>query len=166
MSLPPISASLSWGARNFPYAQMASNTSQQALLNPGDALFLRARWFHMASPTADIDVAVNIFCRSSESLYRTGRGIYRNRDLAAYDQGRQEVVHVVKCFRRLPHKIRQFYLARLADKLVHKPPRRRILRRGQFQLLQRRHSARLCLGLFRGGYYPCLVGAMFRWRFA
>ena len=66
---------------------LASNSSHQALLNPGDALFLPAMWLRSASPTADMDVAANPFFRGLERAYSTGRDVYRNRDLAAYEKG-------------------------------------------------------------------------------
>ncbi|KAM0420699.1 hypothetical protein ACHAPT_011481 [Fusarium lateritium] len=99
--------------------QLALTHPYEAMLNPGDALFLPAMWFHTATPTADLSVAVNVFFRDLESGYSTGRDVYGNRDLAAYEKGRLDVARTVKSFERLPPELRHFYLARLADELLH-----------------------------------------------
>ncbi|KAJ4228247.1 tRNA methyltransferase ppm2 [Fusarium solani] len=99
--------------------QLALTHPYEAMLNPGDVLFLPAMWFHTATPTADLSVAVNVFFRDLESGYSTGRDVYGNRDLAAYEKGRQDVARIAKSFERLPPELRHFYLARLADELLH-----------------------------------------------
>ncbi|KAF4982543.1 hypothetical protein FZEAL_1853 [Fusarium zealandicum] len=98
--------------------QLGMTHPHEAVLNPGDVLFLPAMWFHTATPTADLSVAVNVFFRDLESGYSTGRDVYGNRDLAAYEKGRQDVARVAKSFDRLPPEIRRFYLARLAEELL------------------------------------------------
>ncbi|KAM5357826.1 hypothetical protein ACJZ2D_015869 [Fusarium nematophilum] len=99
--------------------QLGSTYPHEAVLNPGDALFLPAMWFHTATPTTDLSIAINIFFRDLEAGYSVGRDVYGNRDLAAYEKGRQEVARIAKSFDRLPSDIRHFYLARLADELLH-----------------------------------------------
>ncbi|KAM0328356.1 hypothetical protein ACHAPQ_007149 [Fusarium lateritium] len=99
--------------------QLASTSPYEAFLNPGDLLFIPAMWFHTASPITDISVAVNIFFRDLDSGYSTGRDVYGNRDLAAYEKGRQDIGRIAKSFDRLPSEIRQFYLTRLANELLH-----------------------------------------------
>ncbi|RSL61585.1 tRNA wybutosine-synthesizing protein 4 [Fusarium duplospermum] len=99
--------------------QLALTHPYEAMLNPGDVLFLPAMWFHTATPTADLSVAVNVFFRDLESGYSTGRDVYGNKDLAAYEKGRQDVARIAKSFERLPPELRHFYLARLADELLH-----------------------------------------------
>ena len=98
--------------------QLGQAHPHEAMLNPGDVLFLPAMWFHTATPTTDLSVAINIFFRDLESGYSTGRDVYGNRDLAAYEKGRQDVARLAKSFERLPREIRRFYLERLADELV------------------------------------------------
>ncbi|CEI62943.1 tRNA wybutosine-synthesizing protein 4 [Fusarium venenatum] len=98
--------------------RLASTNPYEAFLNPGDLLFIPAMWFHTASPLADLSVAVNVFFRDLESGYSTGRDVYGNRDLAAYEKGRQDISRITKSFDRLPSEIRQFYLRRLADELL------------------------------------------------
>ena len=99
--------------------QLLGTHPYEAKLEAGDLLFLPTMWFHTATPTTDLSVAVNYFFRDLESGYASGRDVYGNRDLAAYEKGRQEVARVAKGFERLPPEIRQFYLARLADELLH-----------------------------------------------
>ncbi|KAH7173650.1 leucine carboxyl methyltransferase 2 [Fusarium flagelliforme] len=99
--------------------RLASTNPHEAYLNPGDLLFIPAMWFHTASPITNLSVAINVFFRDLESGYSTGRDVYGNRDLAAYEKGRQDIGRIVKSFDRLPPDIRQFYLKRLADELLH-----------------------------------------------
>ncbi|KAK2927506.1 JmjC domain [Fusarium oxysporum f. sp. vasinfectum] len=100
--------------------EFVSTNPYEAILNPGDLLFIPAMWLHTASPTTDLSVAVNVFFRDLDSGYSTGRDVYGNRDLAAYEKARQDISRIVKIFDRLPSEIRDFYLTRLADELLHK----------------------------------------------
>ncbi|KAF4335043.1 leucine carboxyl methyltransferase 2 [Fusarium beomiforme] len=100
--------------------QLAVTTPYEAILHPGDLLFIPAMWLHTASPTTDLSIAVNVFFRDLDSGYSTGRDVYGNRDLAAYEKARQDISRLVKSFDRLPAEVRHFYLTRLADELLHK----------------------------------------------
>ncbi|KAG5749106.1 hypothetical protein H9Q69_011561 [Fusarium xylarioides] len=101
--------------------ELVSTTNPyEAILEPGDLLYIPAMWLHTASPTTDLSVAVNVFFRDLDSGYSTGRDVYGNRDLAAYEKARQDISRIVKSFDRLPSEIRDFYLKRLADELLHK----------------------------------------------
>lgn len=97
---------------------LAATHPHVAHLKPGDVLFLPPLWLHTATPTTDMSVAVNVFFRDLESGYSAGRDVYGNRDLAAYEKGRQEVSKIGKSFSQLPEETRRFYLARLADELL------------------------------------------------
>ncbi|KAH7146584.1 S-adenosyl-L-methionine-dependent methyltransferase [Dactylonectria macrodidyma] len=99
--------------------QLAGSHPHEAVLGPGDVLFLPPMWFHTATPTTDMSVAVNFFFRDLHTGYSSGRDVYGNRDLAAYEKGRQDVARIAKGFDQVPLEIRQFYLARLADELLH-----------------------------------------------
>lgn len=92
----------------------------EAILSPGDVLFIPPLWLHTATPTSDISVAVNVFFRDLESGYSVGRDVYGNRDLAAYEKGRQDVNKLASSFQKLPAQAREFYLVRLADELRQK----------------------------------------------
>jgi tRNA wybutosine-synthesizing protein 4 len=90
----------------------------EAKLYPGDVLFIPPLWLHAAAPISDISIAVNIFFRDLESGYSTGRDIYGNRDLAAYEKGRQGIARVEAGFQKLPLHVREFYIQRLASELL------------------------------------------------
>lgn len=97
---------------------LAATHAHEALLSPGDMLLLPPMWLHTATPTTDMSVAVNIFFRDLDSGYSTGRDVYGNRDLAAYEKGRQDAARIKKGFEGLPGDIQRFYMARIADELV------------------------------------------------
>ncbi|OHW92107.1 leucine carboxyl methyltransferase 2 [Colletotrichum incanum] len=90
----------------------------EAAVRPGDILFLPPLWLHTATPTSKTSVAVNIFFRNLEKGYSTGRDIYGNRDLAAYEKGRQDIARIGSSFSKLPPDTREFYIRRLADELL------------------------------------------------
>lgn len=98
--------------------KLARTRPNEAMMRPGDVLLLPPLWLHTATPSTDMSVAVNIFFRDLDSGYAAGRDVYGNRDLAAYERGRQDVAKIAKQFQQLPEETRKFYLARLADELV------------------------------------------------
>lgn len=84
-------------------------------------MLTRLKWLHAATPRTDISIAVNTFFRSIErSQYSAGRDVYGNRDLAAYEKGRQDVARIANSFAKVPGDVRQFYLSRLAGELAGK----------------------------------------------
>ena len=90
---------------------------QQAIVGPGDVLFLPPLWLHTAKPTSNASIAVNVFFRDLDSGYSAGRDVYGNRDLAAYERGRQDIARITNSFQSLPAETRAFYISRLADEL-------------------------------------------------
>ncbi|KAI1845427.1 hypothetical protein JX266_008522 [Neoarthrinium moseri] len=99
---------------------LANTHPHEAVLNPGDVLFLPPLWLHTAAPQSNLGVAVNVFFRNLEGGYSSGRDVYGNRDLAAYEKGRQDVARVVNAFGKVPHDMKEFYVKRLADELLTK----------------------------------------------
>ncbi|KAK4120771.1 LCM-domain-containing protein [Parathielavia appendiculata] len=98
--------------------QLAHTRPQEAVLSPGDVLFLPPLWLHTATPTSDNSIAVNVFFRDLDGgHYASGRDVYGNRDLAAYEKARQDVGRIASSFRKLPDEARAFYILRLADEL-------------------------------------------------
>lgn len=89
----------------------------EANLNEGDVLFLPPLWLHTATPTSSASIAVNVFFRDLEAGYSAGRDVYGNRDLAAYEKGRQEIARVTKAFDEVNPEARRFYMLRLAGEL-------------------------------------------------
>ncbi|KAH8597896.1 hypothetical protein B0O99DRAFT_650746 [Bisporella sp. PMI_857] len=90
----------------------------EAILSSSDVLFLPQLWVHTASPISGISIAINVFFRGLQpSRYAAGKDVYGNRDLQAYEKGRQDISKVIKSFEGLPPEVRQFYLTRLAQEL-------------------------------------------------
>jgi tRNA wybutosine-synthesizing protein 4 len=96
---------------------LASTHPHEASLGPGDILFLPPLWPHATAPLTDIGVAINVFFRNLETGYSSGRDIYGNRDVAAYEKGRQDVARITNSFSKLPRDIQAFYMRRLADEV-------------------------------------------------
>ena len=97
---------------------LAGTHPYEAALSPGDVLLLPPMWLHTARPTTDMSVAVNVFFRDLAAGYAAGRDVYGNRDLAAYDKGRQEAARIARGFEGLPGDVRRFYLARIAQEMM------------------------------------------------
>lgn len=90
----------------------------EAILEPGDVLFLPPMWLHAARAVSGFSVAVNVFFRNLQTGYALGRDVYGNRDLTAYEKGRTEVEKIVSTFDRVPRDASEFYLRRLAEELL------------------------------------------------
>ncbi|KAH7021098.1 uncharacterized protein B0I36DRAFT_333779 [Microdochium trichocladiopsis] len=130
-------SSLSSSSAAAAAALLSQTHPHEAILKPGDVLFLPALWPHTAQPimppptkatTATTGgaagVAVNIFFRSlvDSTSYAAGRDVYGNRDLAAYEKGRQDVARIARAFddKGVPEDMKEFYILRLADELLGK----------------------------------------------
>ena len=94
-----------------------ATSPQEAVLKPGDILFIPPLWLHTASPTGQVSVAVNVFFRNLSAGYAAGRDVYGNRDLQAYEKGRSDVQKIARSFQGLPPDMARFYLLRLAQEL-------------------------------------------------
>lgn len=92
----------------------------EAIMEPGDILFIPSMWFHAAAPTEGMSIAVNVFFRNLQNGYAAGRDVYGNRDLAAYEKGRKDIAKIVRTFEDLPADVSGFYLERLAGELLEK----------------------------------------------
>lgn len=100
---------------------------QEAILNPGDVLYIPPLWPHAVdAPDRGGDdenevgttVAVNIFFRTFEpGRYAPGKDVYGNRDVQAYEQGRLGIARIARAFEGLPGEVRRFYVERLAGEL-------------------------------------------------
>lgn len=90
---------------------------QEALLKPGDILFIPPLWLHTASSAGQVSVAVNVFFRSLSRGYATGRDVYGNRDLQAYEKARNDIQKIAKSFDGVPPDMGRFYMLRLAQEL-------------------------------------------------
>jgi tRNA wybutosine-synthesizing protein 4 len=93
----------------------------EALLQPGDILYLPQLWLHTALPTSGVSIAVNVFFRNLQgNYYAPGKDVYGNRDLQAYEKGRQDIAKIIRSFDTLPVDVRGFYLQRLALEFTQK----------------------------------------------
>lgn len=100
-------------------ASIPGTSPHEAILKPGDILFLPPLWLHTAcSPRKEqVSVAVNVFFRSLSNGYAAGRDVYGNRDLQAYEKSRQDLQKVARSFVGVPPDMARFYLQRLAQEL-------------------------------------------------
>ncbi|KAI0556288.1 leucine carboxyl methyltransferase [Xylaria curta] len=101
----------------------ASTHPHSATLGPGDILFLPPLWLHATAPLSDLGVAVNVFFRNLETGYASGRDVYGNRDIAAYEKGRHDVERIANSFSKLPRDVQAFYMRRLVDEMAQNIPR-------------------------------------------
>jgi tRNA wybutosine-synthesizing protein 4 len=101
-------------------ASYAPTHPYEALMKPGDVLFLPPLWLHTAKPLEGVSVSVNVFFRGLSNGYAAGKDVYGNRDLQAYEKGRQDIAKISRSFGSLPVDVRKFYLLRLADELGQK----------------------------------------------
>lgn len=101
----------------------AGTSHFEALLKPGDTLFVPPMWSHAGAPleSSGPNIAVNVFFRSLESkTYAAGRDVYGNRDLAAYEDGRRDIEKMTARFTDVPRDMAKAYLERLAHELMGK----------------------------------------------
>jgi tRNA wybutosine-synthesizing protein 4 len=101
-------------------AAIPHTSPHEAILRPGDILFIPPLWLHTASPVGGVSIAVNVFFRNLAKGYAAGRDVYANRDLQAYEKGRSDVDKIARSFDGLPPDMARFYLLRLADELKGK----------------------------------------------
>lgn len=99
-------------------ASIPGTSPHEAILRPGEILFIPPLWCHTAcSATREVSVAVNVFFRNLARGYATGRDVYGNRDLHAYEKSRQDLQRVARSFDGVPPDMARFYLRRLAQEL-------------------------------------------------
>ncbi|KAL2069793.1 hypothetical protein VTL71DRAFT_14472 [Oculimacula yallundae] len=91
-------------------SHLAGTHPHEALLQPGDILFLPALWLHAASPISGVSIAVNVFFRNLSAGYAAGKDVYGNRDLQAYEKGRLDIAKIIKSFDSLPKDVRALLL--------------------------------------------------------
>ncbi|KAF2492014.1 Clavaminate synthase-like protein [Lophium mytilinum] len=121
LEFPPGGSSSNIDVFTHDHPSIALTHPQDALLCPGDVLFIPPMWSHTARPMAGMSVAVNVFFRNLEQkYYAVGRDVYGNRDLQAYESGRKEIEKMAKAFEGMPTEIAKFYLERLAAELKGK----------------------------------------------
>jgi len=99
---------------------LAGTHPHEAIMQPGDVLFIPSLWLHTASPLTAPSISLNVFFRNLHAGYAAGKDVYANRDLQMYEKGRQDVAKIARSFEALPFDTRNFYLQRLAQELSQK----------------------------------------------
>ncbi|KHJ33714.1 putative leucine carboxyl methyltransferase [Erysiphe necator] len=89
----------------------------EALLKPGDVIYIPPFWLHTLSSKKGISVAVNVFFKNLSKGYTNGKDVYGNRDLYAYEKSRQDISKILASFDSTPSVARDFYLQRLIEEL-------------------------------------------------
>ncbi|SZF05396.1 unnamed protein product [Blumeria hordei] len=92
----------------------------EAILSPGDVLFIPPFWLHTAAPISNISVAVNVFFRNFLHGYANGKDVYGNRDFQAYEKGRENLSKILTSFDKIPIEARSFYMERLLEEFQQK----------------------------------------------
>lgn len=120
LGFPPGASSSrfnAWDERGLFNTTLRSAQAFEAILEPGEVLFIPSLWAHTASPQDEMSVAVNVFFKDLEEGYAAGKDVYGNRDLQAYENGRRDIERLIRSFKKLPPQCAQFYLQRLADEM-------------------------------------------------
>lgn len=123
LEVPPGESSSSmniFGAEHATNPSRPATHPQEAILGPGDVLFIPPLWLHASSPLENTSISINVFFRNLEAGYAAGRDVYGNRDVHAYEKARKDVARMVKSFDHLPAPMSRFYLERLASELREK----------------------------------------------
>ena len=93
----------------------------EAILNPGDVLYIPAFWCHTAVPLDKISVAINTFFKPEDHhCYALGKDTYGNKDVPEYDYSRKDISKAMARFGAVPKEMRRFYLERLGHEILQK----------------------------------------------
>ncbi len=123
LEIPPGESSSSiniFGVDHVANPSRAATHPQEAILRPGDVLFIPPLWPHASSPLENTSISINVFFRDLKAGYAAGKDVYGNRDVQAYEKGRKSVARMVESFDQLPAQMSRFYLERLAQELREK----------------------------------------------
>ena len=88
----------------------------EALLQPGDVLFIPALWFHNVQ-ALEFSVAVNTFWRHLDDAVYDKKDVYGNKDLLPAQRAFQLVDKVIGSLAELPDEYREFYARRLVTNI-------------------------------------------------
>lgn len=91
----------------------------EAMLQPGEVLFLPALWFHHVT-ALEFGVAVNVFWRHLEEKFYDSRDPYGNKAPPQVQRAIQAVEKAVKMLEELPADHKEFYGGRLVTLLQRK----------------------------------------------
>jgi len=88
----------------------------EALLQPGDVLFIPALWFHNVQ-ALEFSVAVNTFWRHLDDAVYDKKDVYGNKDLLPAQRAFQCVDKAIGSLAELPDEYREFYARRLVNNI-------------------------------------------------
>ncbi|TQS38467.1 hypothetical protein Golomagni_01027 [Golovinomyces magnicellulatus] len=101
--------------QGFGDSKQTCSQPYEASLKPGDVLYIPPLWLHTASPESGTSIAVNVFFNLFSNGHAAGKDVYGNRDLLAYEKGRQSIGKILASFDSVPPEARDFYLQRLIE---------------------------------------------------
>ena len=94
----------------------AQSHACEALLQPGDVLFIPALWFHNVQ-ALEFSVAVNTFWRHLDDAVYDRKDVYGNKDLLPAQRAFQLVDKAITALAELPDEYRDFYAQRLVNNI-------------------------------------------------
>ena len=101
------------------YPKFQNAVRYECILEPGDAIFIPALWFHNVI-ALDFSVGVNVFWRHLPKNYYDQKDIYGNKDPVAVSRAMQMVDKVIKNLEELPEEYRDFYSRTIVSKIQSK----------------------------------------------
>jgi len=101
------------------FPRFAEVTRYEALLEPGDVLFIPALWFHNVI-SIDFGVAINIFWRHLSAEMYDPKDVYGNRDPLPASRAMQSLDKNLQTLEKLPEEYRDFYARRMIARIKEK----------------------------------------------
>ena len=98
------------------FPKFAAASSWECRLEPGDVLYIPPLWFHHVSCTG-FCASVNMFWRDLPLHLYERKDLYGNRDVVPFGKAAAAVDQAVHDMEQLPQPYRDFYTARLRQKL-------------------------------------------------
>jgi len=100
--------------QKFPKFQ--NTVKYECVLNPGDAIFIPAMWFHNVI-ALDFSVGINVFYKTLDDTFYDQKDIYGNKDLIPASRAMQMLEKATKVLESLPSEYRDFYLRLMISKI-------------------------------------------------
>ena len=98
------------------YPKFQNAVRYECILNPGDAIFIPAMWFHNVI-TLDFSVGINVFYKTLDEKLYDPKDIYGNNNLIPAARAMQMVDKAMKVLEDLPSEYRDFYSRLLVSKI-------------------------------------------------
>ena len=101
------------------YPKFRNAIKYECILNPGDAIYIPALWFHNVI-ALDYSVAVNVFYKHLDDKLYDQKDIYGNKDPIPASRASQMIDKAVKMLDELPTEYKDFYSRVMVSKLEQK----------------------------------------------